>query len=109
VSRAVLMTLSVIYDESEDQKLQSEWLYWLIEAGPYAYILTGDVLIIFLIDLLIQVREKYELGHFISWLLTRFGKFFMAIGMILVFLAYVIPGLILVIKPLEFDMNLIIR
>ena len=53
VSRAVLMTLSVIYDESEDQKLQSEWLYWLIEAGPYAYILTGDVLIIFLIDLLI--------------------------------------------------------
>jgi hypothetical protein len=50
ISRAVLMTLSVAL---VNRILISDWLYWLIEAGPYSYILTGDVLIVFLIDLLI--------------------------------------------------------
>jgi len=52
------MTLIIFYKEIDlKDKTQLGW-YWLIEAGPYSYILTGDVIIIFLIELFVKLAYR---------------------------------------------------
>ena len=57
-SRSILMTLYIILTQEEQKDKTNIGWYWLVEAGSYTYILTGDVIIIFLIDLL--VRLSYQ-------------------------------------------------
>jgi hypothetical protein len=59
-SRSILMTLCIILTQEEQNDKNNIGWYWLVEAGPYAYILTGDVIIIFLIDLFVRLSYQFE-------------------------------------------------
>ena len=85
------MTLSATLKDTET--FASDWWYWLCEAGPYSYILTGDVIIVFLIDVMVRVAfrgnaSKHSLSLYIA-------KAFLGAIMIVVIASYIIPGIII--------------
>ena len=97
ISRAVLMTLAIILTHQEQLQTEQLGWYWLIEAGPYAYILSGNVIIIFLIDLYVKLSERGKINRLIMYQYA--GKTCIGIGMCFVTACYIIPGTILIAYP----------
>lgn len=94
LGRAILMTLSAFISNSDVPMSSLSGWYWLIEAGPYSYIMTGDILIIFLLDLL---KRLYNRSTPSLWYIS--SKLAVYIGMIAIVFCYIVPGIFIVFLP----------
>ena len=83
--------MTIFVSEDVENKWSDLW-YWLGQLGPYSYILTGDVIIIFLIDLSMRLTMRSNTNR--TMRVALIGKTLMVAGMtLIIFLCYLVPGI----------------
>ena len=93
IGRAILMTIASTTDMYKDYPSEN-WWYWLCEIGPYSYILTGNVIVIFLVNLLLRINARRALTDSWAGPIGQLIRIIAPLSMFANLLGFVIVGLL---------------